>query len=307
MKPEELQALAQETLQIVEAGEYTNFAGELIQFPKSRHPTDLYDERFNIELEDGGLDPMIEVTEETTLDALFRLFVSQHYSPYTLGCLNFGSAKNPGGGFLKGTMAQEESLAYSSDLYHHLKDTKGFYDYHRALLDQGLAPLYSSRIMVSHDVTFFRNSHFKLLYTPMVAKVITGAMPKTRDIMEALRDKGFQSTKAPCSCGETDKDPFAHQKTCEYLKVAVYAAALSDVEDEIRYRIKRMFEIAAFYSIEYLVLGAWGCGVFGNDPVFVAETFKEMLQQYKSHFRHITFAISHNSTNYNIFKAILDP
>jgi len=33
-------------------------------------------------------------------------------------CLNFASAKNPGGGFLGGSQAQEESLARSSGLYY---------------------------------------------------------------------------------------------------------------------------------------------------------------------------------------------
>lgn len=41
--------------------------------------------------------------------------------------LNFFSARNPGGGFLKGSNAQEEALARSSDLYCYLKNHNEFY------------------------------------------------------------------------------------------------------------------------------------------------------------------------------------
>ena len=49
-----------------------------------------------------------------------------------VGVLNFASAKNPGGGFLNGAMAQEESLAASGGLYRTLTPHEGYYRRNRA-------------------------------------------------------------------------------------------------------------------------------------------------------------------------------
>lgn len=40
-----------------------------------------------------------------------------------------------------------------------------------------------------------------------------------------------------------------------------------------------------------LVLGAWGCGVFRNDPAVVAEAFAGELARAEGHFDHVVFAV----------------
>ena len=57
-------------------------------------------------------------------------------------------------------------------------------------------------------------------------------------------------------------------------------------------RIARVLDIAIAYGYSSLVLGAWGCGAFGNDPVFIAKLFEKHLKQRCSHFETVHFAIS---------------
>ncbi|MFI2364569.1 TIGR02452 family protein [Promicromonospora sp. NPDC019610] len=51
-----------------------------------------------------------------------------------------------------------------------------------------------------------------------------------------------------------------------------------------------MLDVAAAHGSRRLVLGAWGCGVFGNDPADVASAFAEALAE-RPRFEHVTFAI----------------
>lgn len=66
----------------------------------------------------------LEIENQSTLAAI-RSLVGEGAEP--VAALNFASARNPGGGFLGGSQAQEESLARSSGLYPSLKAAPAFY------------------------------------------------------------------------------------------------------------------------------------------------------------------------------------
>ena len=69
---------------------------------------------------------------------------------------------------------------------------------------------------------------------------------------------------------------------------------ISDLENikSLRSRIEFMFDIAFENGVEVLILGAWGCGVFGQDPTEVATLFKELLEtKYKQCFSTVVFAV----------------
>lgn len=62
--------------------------------------------------------------------------------------------------------------------------------------------------------------------------------------------------------------------------------------DLVAKKARLILEIAADNGHNTLILGAWGCGVFRNDPTYVAETFKMLLQDYfKGYFTDVIFAI----------------
>jgi uncharacterized protein (TIGR02452 family) len=63
--------------------------------------------------------------------------------------------------------------------------------------------------------------------------------------------------------------------------------------DLLRRRILRVLEVAEAFAYETLVLGAWGCGAFGNDPARTAGDFKDALRmRFTGAFREVVFAIA---------------
>lgn len=70
-------------------------------------------------------------------------------------------------------------------------------------------------------------------------------------------------------------------------------------------KINAMFDIAAINGCDNIILGAWGCGAFKNDPLRVSKFFNEVLTQKHKMFDNVIFAIinDRNSVgdNYNVF------
>ena len=83
----------------------------------------LPDDPVTVTAPDGEM-PAVEVTRETSLAATRRL-------GRDVVCLVFASARKPGGGFLNGAQAQEESLARASALYACQRAAPQFYAFHR--------------------------------------------------------------------------------------------------------------------------------------------------------------------------------
>src|SRR5262249_925177 len=72
--------------------------------------------------------------------------------------------------------------------------------------------------------------------------------------------------------------------------------------DEIRHamleRIERVLGVAALHGHEALVLGAWGCGVFKNDPEQVAKLFRLALAgRFRGAFTRVVFAVLDTSAD----------
>jgi uncharacterized protein (TIGR02452 family) len=261
---------AEETLQVIEDGWY-EYAHD--QFCKrvelSNSVSSSVDGSFLLRESDALQDPnashnhetSFEVTEETSLGALYRLASQSDWNPSKVILLNFASAKNPGGGFLKGSQAQEESLARSSALYPCLiKFIDQMYEQNR---NDPRGCLYSDDMIVSPLVPFFRNDDGAFLETPVNCSVITAPAPNAG---------------------------------------AAKAKALKLLRPVFQNRIRRLLRLAFSCSADTLILGAWGCGVFGNDPSEVASAFHEalLLPAFKGLFRNIVFAIP-NTQMYSIF------
>ena len=94
-----------------------------------------------------------------------------------------------------------------------------------------------------------------------------------------------------------------HRMREKPFKVAFVSAAACDARDvapldqpkipgAMGARIIKVLAIAQANGHDALVLGAWGCGNFGNDPALIADLFRQALDgPFKGAFQRVTFAI----------------
>ena len=179
--------LGRETVAIVEAGRYQTAAGKPVEIgPLVRRAvegTETYPPGYELKTPDGPKKSTdIEVANETTLVAGRRL-IEAGYRP---AALNFASAKHPGGGFLSGARAQEESLARSSALFACL-DGNPMYDFHRDRKD----PMYTDYAIYSPEVPVIRDDDGTLLDEPYLCSFITCPAVNAKVVLE--RDSSRQA------------------------------------------------------------------------------------------------------------------
>ncbi|GAA0251900.1 TIGR02452 family protein [Saccharothrix mutabilis subsp. mutabilis] len=242
-----LRAIARDTVTIADRGSYVTADGPVDVSAAVRRAvagTELHLPDDVLDLPDPLDAPArVEVTGETTLAATKRLGGD-------LACLVFASARNPGGGFLNGAQAQEESVARGSALYPCLRAAGEFYAHHRAHDDLA----YSDRVIHSPDVPVFRDDKGALLPEPYPVSFLTAAAPNRSAI----------------------------------LRNAPHRAP--DIPAILERRAGRVLQVAAAHGHRRLVLGAWGCGVFGNEPAVVAGAFAAALRK-NPFFEHVVFAV----------------
>lgn len=79
---------------------------------------------------------------------------------------------------------------------------------------------------------------------------------------------------------------------------------LSKAELVMERRIRKIISLAIDKKNDFIVLGAFGCGVFRNDPKIVSRVFKKVLvdENLKDYFESVVFAIYKNDENFNEFE-----
>jgi uncharacterized protein (TIGR02452 family) len=259
-----LKAAAEDTLAIIERGHYLSAGGKTVlvrdlidaavRGTVLLRPDDLDTptaERGQGQAGPAAITARLEITPETTAQAARRL-VEQEGVPRVFA-LNFASAKNPGGGFLRGASAQEEDLARCSALYPCQLTQRAYYDANRALGSM----LYSDHFIYSPDVPFFRGERLELLEAPFLVSVLTAPAPNAGEAQRNERKEGRA------------------------------------VRATLERRARKVLLASARFGHRTLVLGAWGCGVFRNDPPEVADAFALGLADpaLAGAFDRVTFAI----------------
>lgn len=91
-----------------------------------------------------------------------------------------------------------------------------------------------------------------------------------------------------------------------------YFPTKEEYEKITKQKIRLMLSVPKQNGIKTLILGAWGCGVFKNDPKIMSQFFKEVIfdEGFGLGFEKIIFGIinDHNSVgnNYQIFSEIFN-
>ncbi|SPT49761.1 TIGR02452 family protein [Actinomadura madurae] len=116
--------------------------------------------------------------------------------------------------------------------------------------------LYSDHMIYSPGVPVFRDDAGRLLEEPYEIAFLTSAAPNRG----AIRD----------------------------------AAQAERIPAVLRLRARKVLAVALANGHGRIVLGAWGCGVFRNDPAEVAGVFAEALRpggEFAGRFEHVVFAV----------------
>lgn len=199
-----------------------------------------------------------------------------------VGVLNFASSTNPGGGVTKGSTAQEECLCRCSNLYLTLYQEKCIREYYN-INKKYMSNLGSDAIIYSRNIYVFKDKDYNMLPVKdrFYVDVLTCAAPNLR---ENPRNQ-YNSDASEEKLTITDEELYnIHVK-----------------------RARNILNVAVKNEDDYLILGAFGCGAFRNNPEIVAKAYKDVLQDYMYCFKVIDFAIIDGkySNNYEIFKRIL--
>ena len=200
---------------------------------------------------------------------------------------NFASASNPGGGVVNGASAQEECLCRCSGLYFCLNSPimwDGFYKPHRDAHD----PIHNDDIIYTPGVTVFKTD----TASPQLMNesewydvdVITCAAPNLRNQPSNRYNSGDGNRQMMIK----DKDLLTlHEK-----------------------KLRRMLEVVLSEGCDTVILGAFGCGAFQNNPEVVALANKNVIKDYLHAFKNIEFAVycsPRDDRNFKIFERVLKP
>ena len=85
-------------------------------------------------------------------------------------------------------------------------------------------------------------------------------------------------------------------------------AELKQYETNLRRRIGAQLDTLIVARQSHVVLGAWGCGAFKNDPVRIARIYREEIEKRANYFQHILFPIVNTNPsldNFGVFNKYL--
>ena len=204
----------------------------------------------------------IIVSQKRTLEA------AKAYANTKVAVLNFASASHPGGGVTTGVGAQEESICRCSTLHPCLlapKMEKQFYE-----------PHWHQKNALHDD---------DCIYTPGVTVI------KTDTSAPELLDESDWYNVDVITCAAPNLRNFERKKELLVDKYGCGSITDEGLKQLHIKRLRRILDIAISNKVESIILGAFGCGAFMNDPRIVADATAEAIKDYRHAFKNIEFAV----------------
>jgi len=184
-----------------------------------------------------------------------------------IGVLNFASATLPGGGFLEGASAQEESIARASTLYVSLTtDTaRPFYALHDKDEKGGF---YSHAMIYSPNIHILRDDMGSWV-APFEVDVLTSPAVNAAKVRKVFHKVPFDEVEAR-------------------------------IQEHMKERMARILALFEKQGARNLVLGSFGTGVFRNDVKAVARIWRDLLMapgaRFSTSFDNVVFSIPDSNT-----------
>lgn len=226
------------------------------------------------------------LSNQKSFEAARKYRCNPQFAESKICVLNFASAMTPGGGVKHGSSAQEESLCRCSTLYFCLDEDilwQQFYLPHR----NGLSSLHNDDLVYTPHVTVFKDDS-----------------PKNK----LLDEKDWYHVDVISCAAPNLRSYFGHllEDLGEMHPPAIEGAQLAAIHTQ---RLRRILDVAVQQEVDVLVLGAFGCGAFMNDPHVVAPVMVELAREYASCFQTIEFAVycsRWERENYHAFQQALE-
>ena len=263
-----LKQIFAETVEIVEGGGYETKTGVVVELPNDKAMRDgsvLYQQELPMagEAEYEGT-TSIKVLEQDCI-VVAKGMLERGYNP---AVLNLASSWSPGGGVVQGSRAQEESIFRRTNLYRSLYQfahggKPDMFATKPEPIDLKKTPHYKEHLdyhfggIYTPGATVFRASNFELFQKPFQMSFITVAAIK-----------------------EPDLTPTGHFTDAD--------------KGQTRDKIRTILRIGLKHGHDCLVLGALGCGAYGNPPADVARLFHEVIEEeeFRDKYKMLAFAIT---------------
>lgn len=218
----------------------------------------------------------IKISAQQNYNTILRVYNADSFTVaqqlVCMGCrvavLNMCSDQHIGGLVVYCATAQEETLVCRSSLI------KSLY-----LFAQEPANINT------HSVVYYAKNLFNQNYGAIYSPNVT-----------VFRDEKYYLIDKPFKVGVISVPAIKHPNLVDgrYLSKEDF--------DIVKNKVRTILNVSIANSHDTIVLGAMGCGAYGNSPACIAMAFKEVLQEelYKSSLKCISFAIL-GDENYRIF------
>lgn len=195
-------------------------------------------------------------------------------------CINMANSVYPGGGYTLGCAAQEENIARRTQLHFRFNKTV-------VKDDECYTPEMQDLISGKHGEVYLSEK-------PLICM-------RGKEIFEH-DDLGYEHLS------DNDIFPFLELRTAALDLRRKRRIDWEAVRENMAARIDAQLKTLQERGIRHIVLSAFGCGAFGNDPTMVAKLYRKALLKYELSFSVVVFAIyfaGHGENNYEIFEQVL--